>query len=294
VPEGVKALVGVCRPLVGAVEGEPGGCEVGRPQGTLAETGMHASVEQMGGVRRPQGMDGDAHFCELGPVFGCAEGALDAGAPPRRGRRRTVGVIAPGGGKEPGLVTMGLPVGAEQREGLGGQRDVPVFGALATMARDLEALAIDVRALEGEGFMEPEAQARDRGAGDLVVERGGGGQEPPDFFSTEHSRERVGGWRTQACEGVPVTWEDVRRAEAATARAEAHGRWGEAVDVCAVQEGALQLLFRDAVGGRVVELREQADFPDRGLLGTLALAAELQRSKHVLTQWGHERSPFVR
>ena len=83
-----------------------------------------------------------------------------------------MGVIAPGGGKEPGLVTMGFPVGAEQREGLGGQRDVPVFGALATMDMDLEALAIDVRDLEGEGFMEPEAHARDRGAVDVVVERG--------------------------------------------------------------------------------------------------------------------------
>ena len=81
--------------------------------------------------------------------------------------------------------------------------------------------------------------------------------------------------RTQECKDVPVTLEDVLIEEADTARADAHGRWGEAVDVFAVQEGALQLLFRDAVGGCVAELREQADFPDIGLLGTLALAAEL-------------------
>ena len=167
--EGVKALVGVFMPFGGEVEGEHGGFEWGMPQGTLEETGIHASCEPRGGVRMPQGMDGDAHFGDLGPVFGCAEGALDAGATPRRGRRRTVGVMAPGGGKEPGLVTMGFPGGAEQREGIGGQRDVPVFGALATMDMALEALAIDVRDLEGEGFMEPEAQALDRGEGDLVV-----------------------------------------------------------------------------------------------------------------------------
>ena len=41
------------------------------------------------------------------------------------------------------------------------------------------------------------------------------------------------------------------------------------------------------------ELREQADFPDRGLLGTLTLAAELESRDHLLTQWGHERSPFL-
>jgi hypothetical protein len=71
--------------------------------------------------------------------------------------------------------------------------------------------------------------------------------------------------------------------EANATVADAHGRWGEAVKVFAVQEVALQLLFRDAVGGCVIELREQADFPDIGLLGPLAFAAELQRSNHLLT-----------
>ena len=238
-------------------------------------------------------MDGDAHFGDLGPVFGCAEGALDTGATHGGGRRRTLVVIPPGGGKEPGLVTMGFPGGAEQREGIGGQGDVPVFGALATMDMDLEALAIDVGDLEGEGFMEPEAQAIDGGEVDLVVQGGGGRQEPPDLLHTEDGGETVCGLRAKEREGVPVALEDVLREEADAAVADAHGRWGEAVDVFAVQEGALQLLCRDAVGGCVVELREQADFPDRGLLGTFALAAELQRSNHLLTQWGHEMSPFL-
>ena len=76
-------------------------------------------------------------------------------------------------------------------------------------------------------------------------------------------------------------------------RAEAHGRGGEAVDVLPVQEGVLQCLCRDAVGGWVVELREQTDFPDRGVLRPFALATALKRGNHVLTQWGHELSPFV-
>ena len=33
---------------------------------------------------------------------------------------------------------------------------------------------------------------------------------------------------------------------------------------------------------------------DRGWLGTFSLATELQRSAHVLTQWGHAISPCVR
>jgi hypothetical protein len=82
---------------------------------------------------------------------------------------------------------------------------------------------------------------------------------------------------------VPVALEDMLREEAHTAGADTHGRWGEAVDVFAVQEVALKLLFGDAVGGLVVELSQQADFPDRGLLGPLALATELQCGHHWLT-----------
>ena len=255
--------------------------------------GLHAGFQQMGGVRMPQGMEGHAGFGDAGPLFGFAEGALDTGATHGRGRRRTLGVIPPGGGKEPGGVTMGFPGGAEQRERLGGQGDVPVLGALATMDMDLEALAIDVRDLEGEGFMEPEAQAIDRGEVDLVVQGGGRREEPPDLLHTEDGGETVGGLRAQEREGVPVAFEDVLIEEADTAVADAHGRWGEAIDVFPVQEVVLQLLFRDAVGGCVVELRQQADFPDIGLLGPLALAAELERRNHLLTQWGHEMSPFV-
>ena len=56
----------------------------------------------------------------------------------------------------------------------------------------------------------------------------------------------------------------------------------------------LQLLFREAVGGFVVELGQQADFPDRGFLSPFALATEVESHQHLLTQWGHELSPFVR
>ena len=202
-------------------------------------------------------------------------------------------VIPPGGGKEPGGVTMGFPVGAEQREGLCGQGDVPVFGALAAVDMDLEALAIDVGDLQGEGFMEPESQAIDGGEVDLVVQGGGGREEPPDLLHTEDGGETVGGLRAQEREGVPVALEDVLREEADATVADAHGRWGEAVDVFAVQEVVLELLFRDAVGGFVVELSQQADFPDIGFLRPFALATELESRNHLLTQWGHEISPFV-
>ena len=93
---------------------------------------------------------------------------------------------------------------------------------------------------------------------------------------------------------MPVACEDVLREETHTTVADTHGRGGAAVDVFPVQEGVRKLLFRDTVGGCVVELSQQPDCTDIGLLGTLSLTTELQCGNHVLTQWGHEISPFVR
>jgi hypothetical protein len=47
---------------------------------------------------------------------------------------------------------------------------------------------------------------------------------------------------------VPVALEDVLIEEADTAGADAHGRWGKAIDVFAVEEGVLKFLFREQVG----------------------------------------------
>src|SRR5438094_9480742 len=116
------------------------------------------------------------------------------------------------------------------------------------MDLDLEALAIAVRDLQEEGFMEPEAQAIDRGEVDLVVQGGGRLQEPPDLLHTEDGGETVGGLRTQEREGGPVTLEDVLIEEADAAIADAHGRGGQAIDVFAVQGVVLKLLFRNTVG----------------------------------------------
>jgi hypothetical protein len=141
--------------------------------------------------------------------------------------------------------------------------------------------------------MKSEAHARDGGKGDLIGQRGGGREEPSDLLHTEDGGETVGSLSTNEHEGVPVAREDVLQEAAEATGADAHGRWGEAVDVFAVQEVRRKFLCRDAIGGFVGDLSQQAYFPDIGVLGTLSLATELKRGDHVLTQWGHEISPFV-
>jgi len=148
--EGIEALVGIFMPFVGEVEVNHGGFELGMSQGALDEPGIDTRFEQMGGRRMPEGMNGHAHFGHAGTVCGGTEGALDTGPTHGVTSRRTLLVVPPGGGKEPGLVTMGFPGGAEQSQRIGGQGDITVFGALAAVDRDLEALAVNVRDLQGE------------------------------------------------------------------------------------------------------------------------------------------------
>jgi len=92
---------------------------------------------------------------------------------------------------------------------------------------------------------------------------------------------------------VPVALEDVLREEADATVADAHGSRGKAIDIFPVQEGVLKLLFGEQVGRFAIELSQQADFTDIGFLSPFALATELKRGNHLLTQWGHEMSPFV-
>jgi hypothetical protein len=158
---------------------------------------------------------------------------------------------------------------------------------------DLETWAIDVGDLQEEGFVESESQAIDSGEVDLVVQGGSGRQESLDLLHTEDGGETVCGLCTKEREGVSVTFQDMLGEEADTTGAETHGSRGEAVDVFAVQEGVLKLLFGEQVGRCAIELRPQVDLTDRGVLSTLSFATELQRGNPVLAQWGHERSPFV-
>jgi hypothetical protein len=159
---------------------------------------------------------------------------------------------------------------------------------------DLEALAVNIGDLQVQGFMEPEAQAIDGGEVDLIMQGGSRLEDTSDFFNTEDGGETVGGLCAQERQRGPVAFEDVLIEEADAAVADAHRGWGEAIDIFAVQSVSLELLFRDAVGGFVVELSQEADFTDIGCLSPCALATEVESRDHVLTQWGHEISPFVR
>lgn len=202
-------------------------------------------------------------------------------------------MIAPGGRQEPGVGTVSSPVSPPQCQGILGEGNVAVFGPLAAVDMDLETWGIDVGHWQGEGLGEPQSQTVDGGKVDLIVQGCGGIEKAPDFFNTEHRWESGFGLGAAEREGLPVTLEDVLEEELDATVADTHGSGGEVIDIVAVQEVGLELGFGEEVRGFVVELSEQADLTDIGFLSTFALAAELESAEHLLTQRGHEISPFL-
>ena len=126
-----------------------------------------------------------------------------------------------------------------------------------------------------------------------MVQGRGGMEETAHVFQAEESWEAVFRLGSNEVESLPVAPKDMGGEKTDATGADAHGRWSEAIDVCAVQAGGLELLCGDPVRRCARALGQQTDLTDRGFLSPVALAAELQRGNHVLTQGGHEISPFV-
>ena len=161
------------------------------------------------------------------------------------------------------------------------------------MDMDLETLAIDVRDLEGEGCIEPEAQALDGGEVRLIVHGCRRLRKTSDFFHTEDGGEPVCGLSANEVEELPGTLQNVQGEESEAAGADAHGVWRELIDVFAMEHIVLELGCGDEVWGCAIELCQQAHLADRRLLRAFTLATELQRGDHLLAQWCHQMSPFV-
>jgi len=99
-------------PFLGKVEIDHGGFESRVSEVLLHKTEPHPGFEQRGGVGMPEGRDGHAQLDDPGTLCGFTEGALDAVATHGLSCGRHALLIAAGGGKEPGLVTVGCPVGS--------------------------------------------------------------------------------------------------------------------------------------------------------------------------------------
>ena len=216
------------------------GFELGMSQGALDESGSDAGFEQMGGGRMPEGRDGDAHGGDPGSLCGCAEGALDPGATHRGSRRRTVDVIAPGGGKEPGGCRGVVQEVRSSARVAAGKGTVPVFGAFATVDWTWRRWPSRSETWRERAAWSRRPKRETVGKETWLCKGVADVQESLDLLHTEDGGEPVGGLRAKEREGVPVTLEDMLGEEADATVADAHGRWGEAIDVLPVQASSAE------------------------------------------------------
>ena len=197
--QGVEGLTGLGLAHGGAVQVDQGGLERGVPEigGELMKLG--AAFKHVGRVAVTQGVGADllARLAESALGGGDLDGAPDAGfghVMPAVVHGLTHGdaggfPTAPHSGKEPSLVAMEFPEGAQaSKQGRGDGN----FAGLATLTMtdaDQEALAIDVLGLERQALAHAQAGVVEQGEVGPVATIPKGGQEPGHLFPGEDMRE---------------------------------------------------------------------------------------------------------
>jgi hypothetical protein len=201
--------------------------------------------------------------------------------------------ISAQGGEEEARMAVGYPIVAEQVEGGLGEREVAIFGALATVDMDHHAGGVDIGDFEMESFVKSQAAgvySREIG---IVLEGFDAGQNASDFFHAKDGRQSSFILGSEDSENVPVALEDVLVEEAYPAIADPHSIGRPLIRVFPVEEIVLKLLLSNEIGGLAVELDEHAQGPCIGLLRALPFAVDLKGLDHsFIPLCLHDASPF--
>lgn len=112
----IDQLAGILLTLLGKVEIDHGGFELGMAHVTLDDSQIDSGFEKMGGIGMAEGMNGDRLFMDSSSDLGATEGALNTTF--GHGRGSLLGSItasAKSREEEPRMV-VGGPIAAEQVE----------------------------------------------------------------------------------------------------------------------------------------------------------------------------------
>ena len=178
----IDQLTGIFVALLGEVEIEHSGFELGMAHVALDDAQIDAGFEEVGGVGMAQRVYGNSLFSDAGIKLGVTEGALDTTFSHGSLSLRCPLAASAEGGEEKTGMAVGEPVTAQELKGGLGQREVAILGALTTVDMDHHALTIDIRDFEMESFVESEAAGVDGGEVGIVVESFDVGKKASDFF----------------------------------------------------------------------------------------------------------------
>jgi hypothetical protein len=170
---------------------------------------MDPGFEPRRGIAVAERRNADSAVHEASALLGFAEGPLDAAAMHGCGGGCHVLLITSSGGKKPRRMAVGCPGVSYEGEGIWREGDVAVLGPLAPMHVDHESLAVDVRHVEKESFVQSESQARDGGAIHTVVQGRGHAEQATHFLHTEDGWEPVCGLSANEVEELPSALQNV-------------------------------------------------------------------------------------
>jgi hypothetical protein len=166
----IDQLVGVLLTLLGEVEIEHGGFQLGMAHVALDDAQVDSGFEEMGGIGMTKRMDGDSLFTDCGIKLGAAKGALDTAFGHGSLSLFSFCAASTEGREEKARMAVGEPIAAQELKSGLGQRDVAILGALAAVDMDHHAGAIDIGDFEMESLVQAQAAGIDSGQVGVVVE----------------------------------------------------------------------------------------------------------------------------
>ena len=168
-----------------------------------------------------------------------------------------------------------------------GERYVAI---LATLAMDVEQLAraVDVGDLEAGPFHEPEAAGVDRGEADAIHGNAHGGENPPHLLAAQDHGELLLALGAGDVEHGPLPRERLLIEELEATERDGVGAAGDLLDSAQLEQVLPDLVFRELVGGGMIEPGQLCDGMDVGLDRTIGVAAELEVVDHALAERCHE------
>lgn len=178
----IDQLVGVLLTLLGEVEIEHGGLQLGMAHVALDDAQVDSGFEEVGGVGMTKRVNGDSFFSDGGIKLGAAKGALDTAF--GHGSLSLCGACAASteSREDKARMAVSRPIAAQQLKSGLRQRDVAILSALAAVDMDHHARAIDIGDFEMEPFVKSQAAGIDGGEVGIILEGFDVGKKASDFI----------------------------------------------------------------------------------------------------------------
>ncbi len=263
---------------------EGGVVQLGVPEQDLDDPDVGAVLQQVGGEAVAQRVRPDP----LGDVGGLCRLDDDAMELPRADRlHRVLSGEQPAVAVHHALLPPDLPPLAQQGEQVFGQHGVAIPPALAALDPEQHALAVDVGDLQRRHLGDAQARAigdRQRG---LVLEAGGGVEQPGDLVAAEHHRQLARMRQPDQLARQIRAVERLGEEEAQRRHDAVHGRHGNAVLLL------LDLEPAQVVGGRRIRRSPEEACQPSDIAEVVALRLRAENRRMFMSSISRWRSGLI-